>query len=174
MFGLSLFGGFAGGLYGSIHDLCTYSISPEYFTRLKFDQFSWADVGFPPDLHAAEIGFIATGVVGMMAGWFLARIAVPVWTSSIAARKVSGGFLVIFGFAIPAGLLGSWLGGRHTADYSHWEDLCYSLGVLNVPDFVRVAYVHDASYLGGFVGLVMAVGLLRSQASKRLASPPNR
>src|ERR1035441_9525373 len=47
------------GLYGIAHDQLTYSISPEYFTRLKFPQFHHADFGLPARVFVAEIGFLA-------------------------------------------------------------------------------------------------------------------
>jgi hypothetical protein len=76
MMRISLLGGLIGGVYGFFHDLVTYSISSEYFTRMKFDQFSHVNIGLPPHLFAAQIGFIAAGAVGLAAGWFIARAAV--------------------------------------------------------------------------------------------------
>ena len=60
MLGYALLGSLLAGVYGIIHDQITYSISPEYFTRLKFSQFHYADFGFPPRVFVAEIGFLAT------------------------------------------------------------------------------------------------------------------
>ena len=31
------------GIYGMLHDQVTYSISPEYFTVFKFEQFGFQD-----------------------------------------------------------------------------------------------------------------------------------
>jgi hypothetical protein len=33
----------------------------------------------------------------------------------------------------------------------------------DLPSFVRVAYIHNASYLGGLIGLVTAIIYLRKQ-----------
>jgi len=73
---LALTGMIIAGIFGILHDQITYTISPEYFTRMKFDQFRSADFGFPPRVFVAEIGFLATWWVGLIAGWFLARVAV--------------------------------------------------------------------------------------------------
>ena len=49
------------GIYGSLHDQVTYSISSEYFTIFKFDQFGFQDWGNNnPRLTTAIIGFLAT------------------------------------------------------------------------------------------------------------------
>ena len=80
MLGYALVGAALAGLYGIIHDQITYSISSEYFTRLKFAQFRWADFGLPARIFVAEIGFLATWWVGFFAGWFIARISVPAFS----------------------------------------------------------------------------------------------
>jgi hypothetical protein len=37
------------------------------------------------------------------------------------------------------------------------------LGIVDLSSFVRVAYIHNASYLGGLIGLVIAVLYLWQQ-----------
>ena len=74
MLGYAGLGAVLAGLYGILHDEITYTISPEYFTRLKFYQFDYADFGLPPRVLVAEIGFLATWWVGFFAAWFLARL----------------------------------------------------------------------------------------------------
>ena len=46
MLGVAAAGSLLAGLYGIGHDQLTYSISPEYFTKMKFEQFHYADFGF--------------------------------------------------------------------------------------------------------------------------------
>src|SRR5580700_8579924 len=70
---IALLGAVVAGMYGALHDQISYSISPEYFTKLKFRQFSYADFGWPHRVFASEVGFLATWWVGLFAGWFLAR-----------------------------------------------------------------------------------------------------
>ncbi|HEX8575109.1 MAG TPA: hypothetical protein VF677_02340 [Flavobacterium sp.] len=48
-------------VYGALHDQITYSISSEYFTVFKFDQFGFLDWGNnSPRLTTALIGILAT------------------------------------------------------------------------------------------------------------------
>jgi hypothetical protein len=161
MLGYSVVGAVLAGLYGVLHDQVTYSISPEYFTRLKFAQFHYADFGLPPRFFVAEIGFLATWWVGFVAAWFIARITVPAFPRAAAFRHSVRGFLIIFAFAFTAAIVGYLLSLLHGSDYSAWGDLTSTLGVLDLPSFVRVAYIHNASYLGGLVGLVAAILRLR-------------
>jgi hypothetical protein len=163
MIGYALLGSVVAGLYGVIHDQITYSLSPEYFTRLKFAQFRYADFGLPPRCFVAEIGFLATWWVGFIAGWFFARIAVPKWPPVEVRSCISRGFGIILVCAFTASLVGFGLGlfRGPSADYSVWQDFAQTRGVVDLPSFVRVAYIHNASYLGGLIGLIVALVYLR-------------
>jgi hypothetical protein len=157
MLTIAFLGAIISGLYGILHDQITYSISHEYFTKLKFHQFHYANLGLPTPVFVSEIGFLATWWVGFFSGWFLARIAVPAWPTGVAVRRCLIGFSFIFALALIAGVVGYLLGIHHSSDYSNWQDMCSSLGVTDVPAFVRVAYIHNAGYIGGLLGLVLAI-----------------
>ena len=149
------------GLYGIIHDQLTYSISPEYFTRLKFPQVHYADFGLPARVFVAEIGFLAMWWVGFIAGWFIARITVPAFSRAVAIRRSACGCLIVLASALVTGIIGYVLGLLRGPDYSAWERLASRREILDLPSFVRVAYIHNASYLGGLIGLVAAIIYLR-------------
>src|SRR5438105_3464978 len=70
---ISALGAVLAGFYGAIHDQLSYTISPEYFTKMKFIQFSYADFGWPQRVFASEVGFLASWWVGGIGGWILAR-----------------------------------------------------------------------------------------------------
>ena len=162
-FRYAVVGALLAGLYGVVHDQVTYSISPEYFTRLKFAQFHYADFGLPARVFVAEIGFLATWWVGLIAGWFIARVAVPACSPPEALRRCARGFLIVIASGFAATIIGYVLGLLHRSDYSAWESMASRLGIVDLPSFVRVAYIHNASYLGGLIGLVTAVIYLRRQ-----------
>lgn len=86
MLAVSALGAAVAGACGILHDQITYTLSQEYFTRLKFDPFSCLDLRDHPRLFAGVIGFLATWWVGLFAGWFLARVIVP---SSSSAKPTS-------------------------------------------------------------------------------------
>jgi len=159
MLGYAALGALVAGLYGVVHDEITYSISPEYFTRLKFLQFHYANLGCPPRVFVAEIGFLATWWVGFIAGWFLARVAVPSFPPAKARRHCFWGFTIILACAFAASMVGFGLGflSGPTPDLSAWQGFASACGVVDLPSFVRVAYIHNASYLGGLIGLVVAL-----------------
>jgi hypothetical protein len=71
--------------------------------------------------------------------------------------------LTILAFALTASIIGYLLGllRRSNSDFSSWEGFATKRGILDLPNFGRVAYIHNASYLGGLVGLVAAIVGLR-------------
>ena len=60
MLGYAVVGALIAGVYGVFHDQITYSISPEYFTRLKFLQFHYADFGFPARVPESPNGSLVS------------------------------------------------------------------------------------------------------------------
>jgi hypothetical protein len=116
----------------------------------------WFDL--PP---RAGYSLRATWWVGFLAAWFIARITVPSFPREAAFRYSLRGFLIAFAFALAAAFVGYGLSLLHGPDYSAWEGLASRLGILDLPRFVRVAYLHNAGYLGGLAGLVAAIIYLR-------------
>lgn len=165
---IALRGGVIAGLYGIVHDQITYSISPEYFTRLKFEQFRYADFGLGDRVFASTIGFLATWWIGFMVAWFLARRLVADQPRDQALRQVRKGVMCIVAFSLVFGFAGSgyglWRGPN--ADYSSWTWAFRELSVTEPWSFVRVAYIHNAGYLGGFIGLIVALAVIRPTAAQ--------
>lgn len=162
---LALWGALVAGLYGILHDQVTYTISPEYFTRMKFDQFRAADFGFPNRVFVAEIGFLATWWVGLIACWFLARIAIPKFARP--ERQVFRAVAAIMVVAFLAGALGFFLGPVICAGRPEWASALDSMGVVNVRAFYQVAGIHLGSYSGAVVGwIAMMVAFLRRSSNQ--------
>lgn len=157
MLGYTVLGGLLAGVYGMVHDQITYSISHDYFTQFKFAQFHYADFGWPPRVFVAEIGFLATWWVGFIGAWFIARLTVPSFPPALAFRCTLRGFAVIFAVALTAFVVAYILGMRHGPDYSAWQPLAPRLSNSEMRGFVQVAYIHNAGYLGGLIGLVAAI-----------------
>ncbi|MCU0748882.1 MAG: hypothetical protein MUF13_04975 [Akkermansiaceae bacterium] len=172
MLAIACLGAGIAGIYGVIHDQITYTISEEYFTRLKFDQFRYADFGLHPRVFVAEIGFLATWWVGFFSAWFLARIAVPAWSRELAIKRCLAGILLILVCAFVAAWIGNGIGLHRPAEDVAWQEFCDPLGVEDVPAFVRVAYIHLAGYVGALIGLVGALGMILAQR-RRLGGMEN-
>ncbi len=149
---LALGGALIAGTFGILHDQITYTISPEYFTRMKFDQFRAADFGFPRRVFVAEIGFLATWWVGLIAAWFLARIALPKFRAP--GKRVINAMVVIVGVTTAFGIAGYFIGPTLFGNRSDWREAMDSMRVTDVTSFNRVAAIHLGSYAGAFFGWI--------------------
>lgn len=165
---LAVAGTLIAGCFGILHDQITYTISPEYFTRMKFDQFRGADFGFPPRVFVAEIGFLATWWVGLIAGWFLARVALPRYERP--ERKVTMALLIIMGITVLFGIAGAFTVPPVVAGRQDWQEALRSMGVNDGVAFNRVAGIHLGSYAGALVGWIGMMWRLGRPAISRQSS----
>jgi hypothetical protein len=170
---VALVGAIIAGAYGIGHDQITYSIGPEYFTKLKFKQFQYADIGFSERFLVSEIGFLASWWVGFVIAWFLGRRLIPGQPRRVAYWQIAQGFGIVFGCGFAFGLLGYaygiWRGPE--GDYLDWQVATLGLGLTDLWPFVRVAYIHNASYLGGLVGLIAALMVIRPRGQTESVEP---
>lgn len=167
MMKFGLIGALFAGCYGIVHDQVTYSIGPEYFTHFKFHQFEWADAGFSDRIFVSCIGFLATWWVGLIVAWILSRRMLPNQTRSVAYRKIWLGFGIVFATGFLFGIGGFIYGliRGPDGDYSAWHNTLAPLQVTDTWSFMRVAYIHNASYLGGLSGLLLTFLLVRAGES---------
>ncbi len=156
-------GALIAGLYGALHDQVTYSIGREYFTHFKVFQFQYQDDTGPERWVAAKIGFEASWAVGLFAGWFFGRLAVPraalaqAWRLSL--RAVCG----MLAFTALGGT-GGWLWARvrlNEARLADWSAMFRAFAVEDMQAFATVGCIHNGSYLGALVGLVVSLLWLR-------------
>jgi len=160
---VTLVGALFGGLYGVLHDQVTYTIGPEYFTRFKFDQFSYARPSTDsPRIFAGIIGFLASWWVGALTAWVLARISVRREGELPPNRVLAKAFALVFATTMVCGVIGfCWGIYRGTTGYSEgWLDWMASLGVLDEQSFMTVGYIHNASYIGGSLGMFFGISYL--------------
>ncbi|NNE93380.1 MAG: hypothetical protein HKN23_17180 [Verrucomicrobiales bacterium] len=160
-------GSLIAGAYGVLHDQVTFTISPEYFTKFKFDQFAWAgSENEPARWFVAKIGFLATWWVGGIAGWALGRVAVscgrkrpgngPVLTKTVIWR-----FWIILAVAAVSGVVG-FVGSKLSPPHA-WRGWILDLGVSDVEAFGTVGQIHNFGYFGAVAGLIVAGLTLRRQ-----------
>lgn len=172
MFGMTLAGCAVAGVYGVLHDQVTYSIGPEYFTRLKFDQFDYAEPACGSErVFAGRIGFLATWWVGGIVAWVFARVGMIRENRVPPFREAGTGFAIVFGVSILAAVCG-WGWGIWREGTGHgggWLGWMRSLGVENIADFMKVAYIHNSSYIGGAIGTLFGCVYMARMRKRRAA-----
>jgi hypothetical protein len=162
MLRIALAGAALAGCYGALHDQISYSISPEYFEKLKFHQFSYANFGWPRRVFASEVGFLASFWVGLAGGWFIARAAVAA-AQPISRNQIVKSFAIVAAITLLGGAMGALAGviASRAGDLSGWEHWQRDLDIRQIRPFVVVAYLHAGSYIGALAGIIAAVVLVR-------------
>lgn len=160
-----------GGAYGILHDQLTYSIAPEYYTKFKFYQFGFIEEGYEanlsnPRVYVSVVGFLATWWMGLFIGSFLALIGFihSGWNQMFTITLKA--FLLTMLLAFVTGLVGLMYGHFFLADlpkeeFSHWY---IPDNLTDFKNFIKVGSMHNFSYLGGVMGLV--VGMVYSILQK--------
>ncbi len=162
MFRVALLGALFAGAYGAIHDQISYSISQEYFTKVKFRQFSYADFGFPERVFVAEVGILASAWVGLVAAWLLARAGLCDLVIASGRRHIVFSFAIVATISILSGLVGALMGvAAADGDMSGWNSWQSAAGIQDLRGFIIVAYLHTASYLGALSGLIATLIYVR-------------
>ena len=160
--------------YGYFHNYITFSISPEYFTKFKFQQFSVLEYVIENNDHlkASYVGIMATW-------WFGALIGGIIGLSSFFLSKINilhflKAVLLCMGVTILFSFLGYLVGLYATKDLGFSAEFLNSLS--NKEDFLTAGTMHNFSYLGGSVGLFVAIlYLLRvHRANDMIVSRPRR
>jgi hypothetical protein len=175
MLAITFLGAALAGIYGALHDQLSYSISPEYFTKMKFQQFWYANFGWPQCVYASEVGFLASWWVGGIGAWLLARLGLDGFPPATRRRYVARAFAIVFGSAVIIGGAGLLLGTivSHQSDLRGWKEFKDAFDLQDLPGFVIVAYLHAASYLGALVG-VIAAGLYVWRTDRRMRTAIQR
>ncbi|MDC0598675.1 alkaline shock response membrane anchor protein AmaP [Gammaproteobacteria bacterium] len=160
-FAMLFFAAIVGAVYGVVHDQISYTFSNEYFTRFKFIQFSVPWAYESPRLGAAYVGALATWWMGVLVFIPLGLFGFMSGSPKAMASDLSKSFAIVIVVALMTGLAGLIYGYYqiNAATISAnmqwvWE------GVDNPVQFVRVGYMHNASYLGGLTGLIAGIAYL--------------
>jgi len=158
------------GLYGIVHNQLSYTVSPAYFHEFKFNQFR-----VDPAYHNR----LGAGIVGFMASWWMGiLIGLPIY---IAALFIKGRRQFVYTYACSALLV---VVTTLCCGIAALAISVFTIGPDSLPDwmsgrdvsspvaFARAGTMHNFSYLGGGVGLVIGLCYTVWQAwkSRRLAT----
>jgi hypothetical protein len=156
-----------GGLFGIVHDQVTYTISPEYFTNLKFYQFGLRIFILGDQrVGAVFVGILATWWMGLLIGLILGALTM-LFNARAMMRQWFRAMVITLGTTVTTSLLvlGVWLIIQRLSP-SPIETVYLPAFVpqgITVDDtmaFTAVAVIHNFSYLGGLLGLIAGAWLI--------------
>jgi hypothetical protein len=132
--------------FGALHNQVSYTISREYFTEFKFDQFNI--INFPERLGASFVGIYATWWMGLVIGVPLSLLGLIHAAPPRMFAKTLVSFAIVICIAIICGTIGAMIGS-------------ISIVKTYLPEkvwrFEVAGFMHNASYIGGAIGLVCGI-----------------
>ena len=159
-----------GGVYGIVHDQITYTISNEYYSKFKFIQFGLDNWGMGenigtentpeiklnnPRIGAAIVGFLATWWVGMIIGIILGLLGLIHRNGKEMFKITMRATLITIGIALIVGIIGLIYGKLFLA--SNPPNWFLPENLINRTNFIIVGSMHNFSYLGGLIGMIVSV-----------------
>jgi len=142
-------------IFGALHNQLSYSVGPGYFHIIKFPQFDLpADIA--PRLGAAIVGAQASWLMGAIIGipaFIYGLVRVPTARTYLAAGLGSTGPVVFL--SASAALLG-FVSELVLAAPGWLADLIPIPADIDRAEFLRAGMMHEASYLGGALGALVA------------------
>ena len=172
----------AATVYGIANDQITVSLSPEYFSVFKREQFgdlleAAGLAGAPTRVQAILIGAAATWWFGMLLGIMVGVAGVvgrrPRLTTRAFVRAVGLVMLVAAGTSLAFGVWGYAHGPvRHALDSGRIDAVWpFLMGIQDTRHAFAVGFWHDGAYLGGLIGTILACVRVRKW---RMLSLPQR
>ncbi|GAK98210.1 hypothetical protein-signal peptide and transmembrane prediction [Nonlabens tegetincola] len=143
-------------IYGFLHNQISYSISTEYFTKFKFEQFGFVEYGTDtPRLTAGIIGMWSTWWFGLIIGLILGIVAMFQPNSKIMWKSGMTAILRNLGIAIGIGIVGILIGKFIMANSNLTWD--FPADLIDKKNFITVGTMHEFSYAGGIIGLFYGI-----------------
>lgn len=148
---LVLLAALLGGIYGALYDQLTYTISPEFFTKFRFEMFK-----ITPEINnrgaVAYIGFLNTWKAGAVLGAVLALAGLINADNKRMFRHTMLAFGITLFTAFVTGLLG-WL----VSGSLNQTGIDPELHILDTISFHKVITMNNFSYAGGVAGMFIGI-----------------
>lgn len=149
----------AAACYGAVHNQMSFTIGPDYFHAIKFPQFGIAEA-LPDRVGAA--------MVGVMASWWMGPIVgAPAFLYGLFAVARPGSYfgagLGAIGFVLLLATLAACIGlvaGLVLSGHALLDGIATPTGA-DREDVLRAGLMHDASYVGGALGALVAFWPMR-------------
>jgi hypothetical protein len=146
------------GAYGAAHNQISYTVSPEYFTKFKFQQFGLDDDARSERVRASVVGYHASKGMGLPIGVLVGAAGFIHRGYRRMLRISLWSLAVVIGFTLCFGLCGLIYGYLQTqsvnvAGYRGWF---IPTDVVNLRRFLCAGYMHNAAYIGGALSVPAA------------------
>jgi hypothetical protein len=146
---LVILGTLLSGIYGGLQDQIAYTVSPEFFTKLRFPNMH-IDLTIPHRWGAAIVGFKSTVDVGFILGGILSLTGYIHTKPGNMFRYTIHSFFIALAFAFTFSLIGLGVGGSD-------NDIPTNTQIMDLPHFYAVERMINFSKIGGVAGMFLGI-----------------
>ncbi len=140
--------------YGFIHDQITFSISEEFFTKFRFNNYD-LPYSWHPRAKAGMIGIINAWQVGIPFGIILTAVGRIHQNTRKLLFYTIYAYLLTFLFSLVFSVIASYMPA--TSDILAVKHLPEN--ILDPVAFQRVEKINNFGYVGGIIGMLFGIGL---------------
>jgi len=142
-------------LYGFIHDQITFSISEEFFTKFRFNDYDMPH-SWHPRAKAGMIGILNAWKTGIPFGIILTAVGKIHKNTHKLMMYTFYTYLVTFFMSFTFAIIATYI-PLSTEISSLKESL--PKDILDPIAFQRVVQINNYGYIGGIIGMLMGIGL---------------
>lgn len=148
-------------VYGALHNQITYSISEEYFTKFKYGQFGFEPEWFGGNIQTvALIGVFSSWWTGLIIGIILGLVGL-IYNSKDMIKMITKSIVLTLITTVSFGLIGFIYGYTNK---NNDIGFCFPENLQNETEFLIAGSIHNFSYIGGLVGLIVgAIYLIKKR-----------
>lgn len=145
-------------IYGILHDFITSKISPEFYTKLTFLKFGILD-GDGREFDGnwtfglIWVGFFSTWWFGLLSGSILGVVGMKYTNGKKTLSKTFKSILIVVGITIIFGFIGYGIAELNPSEII--TNYNFPFEIENKEEFNKVSKIHNFSYIGGIVGLII-------------------
>lgn len=150
---LFLIGCLFAGVYGTVHNQISYTVSPEYFTQYKFHQFR-IPPALPDRIGAAIVGWNASWWMGIVIGIVVIPFGLKIPGTKQYFIGTTRSFAIVALTALVIGLLALLVAFIAITPEFAGQQTRFGNEIDNDAAFTRAWTMHSFSYLGGLVGII--------------------
>ena len=165
LFILVVLGTLMSGVYGGLQDQIAYTVSPEFFTKFRF-QIMHIDPSVSGRWGAALVGFKSTWSVGLILGGILSLSGYIHSKPSNMFHFTVHSFFIALTCAFVFSMIGLAMGGEE-------NDVTKNSQIIDKAHFQAVERMINFSKMGGVIGMFLGIfyQLYRKKRIENITSP---
>lgn len=137
-------------LFGALHNQVSFTLSDEYFTKFKFFQFGLSEFDVAPRILAAYVGILASWWMGLIIGVIVGLPVLILGRIQDIPRVFRQAIFIVLATSIIGALV-------YDSFVSNYDGYYVPTSVVNIDAFRAAGSMHNGSYLGAAIGVLLAM-----------------